>query len=90
VSVRGFQAIRESSSNSNLGLSDLAGGLILPSTWEGLLNSTSRVGSWLRYDFGDTIIHYNSSTITVSGQTIPSPGEVRNNFQFSTAIAFRF
>jgi len=44
----------------------------------------------LRNDFGDTIIHYNSSTITVSGQTIPSPGEVRNNFQFSTAIAFRF
>ena len=44
----------------------------------------------LRYDFGDTIIDYNSSTITISGQRIPSPGEVRNNFQFSTAIAFRF
>jgi hypothetical protein len=44
----------------------------------------------LRYDFGDTIIHYNSNTITISGQAIPSPAEVRNNFQFSTAIAFRF
>ncbi len=44
----------------------------------------------LRYDFGDTIIHYNSSTITVSGQRISSPAEVKNNFQFSTAIAFRF
>jgi len=44
----------------------------------------------LRYDFGDTIIHYNSSTITISGQRISSPGEVRNDFQFSTAIAFRF
>jgi hypothetical protein len=44
----------------------------------------------LRYDFGDTIIHYNSSTITVSGQKIPAPSELRNNFQFSTAIAFRF
>ncbi len=44
----------------------------------------------LRYDFGDTIIHYNSSTITISGQRIPSPSEVKNNFQFSTAIAIRF
>jgi hypothetical protein len=44
----------------------------------------------LRYDFGDTIIHYNSSSVTISGQMIPVPGEVRNNFQFSTAIAFRF
>ena len=44
----------------------------------------------LRYDFGDTIIHYNSSTITISGQSIAAPSELRNNFQFSTAIAFRF
>src|SRR6266436_6836239 len=44
----------------------------------------------LRYDFGNTIIHYNSSTITISGQRISSPAEVKNNFQFSTAIAFRF
>jgi hypothetical protein len=44
----------------------------------------------LRYDFGDTIIHYNSSSVTISGQTTPVPGEMRNNFQFSTAIALRF
>ena len=36
----------------------------------------------LRYDFGDTIIHYNS------GSGVPSV--VKNNFQFSTAMAFRF
>ena len=36
----------------------------------------------LRYDLGDTIIHYNSG----SGV----PGLVKNNFQFSTAMAFRF
>jgi len=44
----------------------------------------------LRYDFGDTIIHYNSSSVTISGQRIPVPSELKNNFQFSTAIAFRF
>jgi hypothetical protein len=44
----------------------------------------------LRYDFGDTIIHYGSSSVTIAGQAIPVPGELRNNFQFSTAIAFRF
>jgi hypothetical protein len=45
----------------------------------------------IRYDFGDTIIHYNASSITITGsQPIAVPGEVRNNFQFSTAIAFRF
>jgi len=55
----------------------------------GLLNSTL-ASALAALRFRDTIIHYNSSTITVSGQTIPSPGEVRNNFQFSTAIAFRF
>lgn len=45
----------------------------------------------LRYDFGDTIIHYNSSSVMVTGgQPIPVPGEVRNNFQFSTGVAFRF
>jgi hypothetical protein len=44
----------------------------------------------LRYDFGDTIIHYNSSTITISGQSIAAPSELRNNFKFLTAIAFRF
>lgn len=45
----------------------------------------------LRYDFGDTIIRYNSSSVMVTGgQPIPVPGAVRNNFQFSTAVAFRF
>jgi hypothetical protein len=45
----------------------------------------------LRYDLGDAIIHYNSSSVMgPGGQAIPVPSEVRNNFQFSTAVAFRF
>jgi len=44
----------------------------------------------LRYDLGDTVIHYNSTSVRISGQAVPAPGVVRNNFQFSTGIAFRF
>lgn len=45
----------------------------------------------VRYDFGDTIIHYNSGSIIVTGgQPIAVPGAVKNNFQLSTAVAFRF
>jgi hypothetical protein len=36
----------------------------------------------VRYDFGDTIIHYNAGAI--------APSVVKNNFQFTTAVAFRF
>jgi len=36
----------------------------------------------LRYDFGDTIIHYNA------GPGVSSL--VKNNFQFTSAVAFRF
>ncbi len=44
-----------------------------------------------RYDFGDTIIHYNTGSLfTTGGQSLASPSEVKNNFQFSTAVAFRF
>ncbi len=44
-----------------------------------------------RYDFGDTIIHYNSGSIfTTGGQPNAIPSQVKNNFQFSTAVAFRF
>lgn len=44
----------------------------------------------LRYDFGDTIIHYNELTFHSNEVTSTVPGVVRNNFQFSTAVAFRF
>jgi len=44
----------------------------------------------LRYDLGDTVIHYSSTSVRISGQAVPAPGVVRNNFQFSTGIAFRF
>jgi hypothetical protein len=40
----------------------------------------------LRYDFGDTIIHYNSKSIG----GVSAAGATRNNFQFSTSLAFRF
>jgi hypothetical protein len=40
----------------------------------------------LRYDFGDTIIHYNSGSVGA----VPVQGATRNNFQFSTSLAFRF
>jgi hypothetical protein len=40
----------------------------------------------LRYDFGDTIIHYNSGSVGA----IPVQGATRNNLQFSTSLAFRF
>lgn len=40
----------------------------------------------LRYDFGDTIIHYNSGS--VGG--IPVQSATKNNWQFSTSLAFRF
>ena len=44
----------------------------------------------LRYDAGNTIIDYRSSHIASPIGPVPSPGAVRNNFQFSTAVVFRF
>lgn len=44
----------------------------------------------LRYDVGDTIIDYRSSQIPSQIGPIPAPGAVKNNFQFSTSVAFRF
>ncbi len=40
----------------------------------------------LRYDFGDTIIHYSSGSVGA----VPVQGATRNNLQFSTSLAFRF
>lgn len=45
----------------------------------------------LRYDAGDTIIHYNQLTLHLPpGQSAVVFGVVRNNFQFSTGLSFRF
>jgi len=59
--VQDCQAIRESSGSSNLGRLDLPDGLILHSTWEELLNSTSRVESY-----------YATISATRSFTTIPA------------------
>lgn len=44
----------------------------------------------LRYDAGDTIVHYSDLTFHVSGQSVLVFGVVRNNFQFSTGLSVRF
>ena len=44
----------------------------------------------IRYDAGDTIIDYRSSSVSNPTTTLPIPGAVKNNFQFSTAVVFRF
>lgn len=43
-----------------------------------------------RYDAGDTIIDYRSSSVSNPTTTIPVPGAVKDNFQFSTAVVLRF
>lgn len=47
-----------------------------------------------RFDAGDTIIRYGSTTgTTFDGSTLqsfPLPGDTRHNFQFSAGIGFRF
>jgi hypothetical protein len=47
-----------------------------------------------RFDAGDTIIRYGSTTRTLfdgtTTQPFPIPGETRHNFQFSAGIGFRF
>jgi len=47
-----------------------------------------------RFDAGDTIIRYGSTTTTffdgTTPQAFPIPGETRHNFQFSAGIGFRF
>lgn len=47
----------------------------------------------LRFDAGDTIIHYGSRSVpgfAVSMLIVTSPPETRHNFQFSTGLGFRF
>jgi len=47
----------------------------------------------LRFDAGDTIIHYGErsvSTGSVRVSFITAPPEIRHNFQFSSGFAFRF
>jgi hypothetical protein len=47
----------------------------------------------LRFDAGDTIIHYGARSVegfSVSTSIVTSPPETRHNFQFSTGFGFRF
>jgi hypothetical protein len=47
----------------------------------------------VRFDAGDTIIHYGSRSVegfTLSLNVVTSPPETRHNFQFSTGFGFRF
>ena len=47
----------------------------------------------LRFDAGDTIIHYGSRSVegfSVSMSIVTSPPETRHNFQFGTGFGFRF
>lgn len=47
----------------------------------------------IRFDAGDTIIHYGERSIagfTLSRSIVTSPPETRHNFQFSTGFGFRF
>jgi hypothetical protein len=44
----------------------------------------------IRYDAGDTIIDYRSSSLSNPTTTLPVPGATKNNFQISTAVLFRF
>ena len=53
-----------------------------------------------RFDFGDTIIHFNRRTMntvsfndvtnTITPTTIPIPARTSHNFQFMTSVGFRF
>jgi len=53
-----------------------------------------------RFDFGDTIIHFNRRTMntvsfnevtnTITPSTFPIPARTSHNFQFMTSVGFRF